>query len=154
MKQVFQTIIDKGNGNCMQAAIASLLDLTLDEVPHFKEYGTEWADEMMSFLSDNGYEFYGTIRNGRHPQYKHHFFDKMSEHKGVNGLFFASVYSPAFYDANDETPTTHAVIIDKNFNIVHDPNPNYQDNMTYPLADEIGYNGIKNYFLIEPEGGK
>ena len=36
----------------------------------------------------------------------------------------------------------HAVLIDNNFNIVHDPNPNYKGILKYPLADILGYNGI------------
>ena len=38
MTPVFQTIIGK-NGNCMQAAYASILDLPLNAVPHFLEGG-------------------------------------------------------------------------------------------------------------------
>lgn len=35
MTPVFQTIISKTNGNCMQAAYASILDMDLDDVPNF-----------------------------------------------------------------------------------------------------------------------
>ena len=38
MKKNFQTVVNKGNGNCMQAAIASLLDLELEDVPNFISY--------------------------------------------------------------------------------------------------------------------
>lgn len=37
MTPVFQTIIDKQVGNCMQASYASILDLPLEQVPHFLE---------------------------------------------------------------------------------------------------------------------
>lgn len=37
MTPVYQTIIDSKVGNCMQASYASLLDLPLEEVPHFLE---------------------------------------------------------------------------------------------------------------------
>ena len=37
MTPVFQTIIDSQVGNCMQASYASILDLPLEQVPHFLE---------------------------------------------------------------------------------------------------------------------
>ena len=37
MIKVYQDIIDNKNGNCSQAAIASLLELPICEVPHFRE---------------------------------------------------------------------------------------------------------------------
>ena len=38
--------------------------------------------------------------------------------KGVNGYFYAGVHSQTFKDVS------HAVIVDMDLNIVHDPNPN------------------------------
>lgn len=38
MKPVMQTVFGE-NGNCMQACIASLLELPLEEVPHFPIHG-------------------------------------------------------------------------------------------------------------------
>ncbi len=46
------------------------------------------------------------------------------------------------------TSCTHAVIIDKNYNIVHDPNHNNEGLSSYPMAEELGYNGIINIYLI------
>ena len=40
------------------------------------------------------------------------------------------------------------MLVDKNLNIVHDPNPEYQD-VKYPLTDEIGNNGILEIWVIE-----
>ena len=37
MTKAYQTIIDKSHGNCMQAAVASLFDKKLEEVPNFIE---------------------------------------------------------------------------------------------------------------------
>lgn len=58
VKKVFQTIVDRGNGNCMQAAVASLLNLELSDVPHFietaKEKGTNPNYEEWKFLNEQG----------------------------------------------------------------------------------------------------
>ena len=50
MKKVYQTIVDKGLGNCMQAVIASLLDLELIEVPNFITFGRKWYAAFNLFL--------------------------------------------------------------------------------------------------------
>ena len=58
MKQVTQTItVGDGTGrvgNCLQAAVASLLGLALDEVPHFAEHD-DWLERMVGFGADRGY---------------------------------------------------------------------------------------------------
>ena len=63
MKKVYQTIIDKGNGNCWQAAIASLLELELEEVPHFLEAGVDSFKVFDEFLLKHGYEYTGMLHN-------------------------------------------------------------------------------------------
>ena len=170
MKKVYQTVIDKTIGNCMQATIASLLDLELNVVPNFiLEPKNNWFQTMYRFLKDNGYEFNGTlyniedsrIRGEYHSSYMEHYnkiinsdnkdnnLERLKNSKGIDGFFYASVYSPRFVNLMDKHPTGHAVIIDSSFNIVHDPNPNYKDIIKYPYADELGYNGVIDVFLIE-----
>lgn len=41
-------------GNCLQAAVATLLGLPLDDVPHFAE-SSEWASDLASFAFQSGY---------------------------------------------------------------------------------------------------
>ncbi|MGW1744576.1 hypothetical protein ACWCRD_02950 [Streptomyces sp. NPDC002092] len=41
-------------GNCLQAAVASLLDLQLDEVPHFIEHD-DWEERLRDFCLAHGY---------------------------------------------------------------------------------------------------
>lgn len=46
----------KGAGNCIQAAWASLLNLTLDDVPHFAAMADdEWWTSMLEWLLSRGY---------------------------------------------------------------------------------------------------
>ena len=42
-------------GNCLQAAVASLLDLPLDAVPHFAESTGDWVEDFVGFVRDHGY---------------------------------------------------------------------------------------------------
>ena len=160
MIKIYQTIVDRGHGNCMQAAIASLLELPLEEVPHFLEHGHMWFEVFYEFLKKNGYEYRRMLHN--YNQYRiinkrkgvetanvRGNMGKIKKYDGVKGYFFASVYSPKYYDPNDSPSTTHAVIIDKNFNIVHDVNPSYADLKEYPEAKKLKYNGLLDIYIIE-----
>ena len=164
MKKVFQTIIDPGKGNCMQAVIASIFDKELHEVPNFIEC-EDWFKVMYEFIQNEGYDYHGMFHNKNFsklltPTYacfnvqKWHIPSTLSianlkKYKGVNGYFFGSVLSPKYFNYRDGLDShTHAVVIDINCNIVHDPNPEYKDILQYPLADLLKYNGIINVFDI------
>lgn len=41
-------------GNCLQAAVASLLGLELGEVPHFALYD-DWLERLVGFAGEHGY---------------------------------------------------------------------------------------------------
>jgi hypothetical protein len=119
MKKVYQTVVDRNHGNCMQAAIASLLELELEEVPNFieteKEVDREFDKSMVGWLYKNGYEpcFIFKARHSTDMLKRIAEFDG-----GKNGYFYAAVPSSTFENCS------HAVIVDKNLNVVHDPNPN------------------------------
>jgi hypothetical protein len=156
MKKVFQTIVDKDKGNCWPAAIASLLNLELDQFPHFNEAGDNCWPAYEKSMRYHGYKevtrlynpFRDFIQAGTHgrvdPEWS---FERLKEFEGVDGFFEAAVYSPKFSKCSLDY--THAVIIDKNFNIVHDPNPAYQEIVQYPFANTIGFNGILQIAVIE-----
>ncbi len=169
MKKVYQTIVDPGKGNCMQAAIASLLNLDLEEVPDFKAMGDKWHTEMFNFLRKKGYDMLGTLYNPRHQAadsydwyvemskekgepalLPHNRFNELKDMEGVDGYFFATVFSPKYYDPMSVKQITHAVIIDQFFNIVNPVNEGYEGMKKFPLHDLIGYNGVINLFMIEP----
>lgn len=124
MKKVFQTVVGNGaktseRGNCMQAAIASLFDLELEEVPNFISLDTGKGEAnlaMWQFIMD---------RTGVFPHIFGTFDTPIERYKeacefdgGINGYFYASVKSQTFEH------TSHAVIVDSNLEVVHDPNPN------------------------------
>jgi|ERR1035437_5593358 hypothetical protein len=161
MIKVYQTIVDKGHGNCMQAAIASLLELSLEKVPHFLESGQKWFEIFYAFIREQGYDYDGCLynynqwriinkREGVPTAKLRNRLHKIKKMKGVKGYFFASVYSPKYYDPNDKPPVTHAVIIDKNFNIIHDVNPANDGLISYPESKKLKYNGILDIYMINP----
>jgi hypothetical protein len=56
MKPVYQTIFEDGKGNCFQAALASLLELELEEVPNFASYNSvgQFWPKFWEWLQENG----------------------------------------------------------------------------------------------------
>jgi hypothetical protein len=116
MKKVYQTIIDPGHGNCMQAVVASLFEMDLDQVPNFIELGDRWFMEFRKFFIERGYEDPCSIHKYRHGTERLRSIAKFDG--GVNGFFYATVNSKLFEDRQ------HAVIVDTDLNVVHDPNPN------------------------------
>ena len=157
MKPVYQTIIDKNKGNCMQAMYASLFELELEEVPNFSLWWNEnppddrhWSQVEWDFIKKQGYSEGRTLYNpncrpngisqrDKNKVLKEYCLEAVKEHNGVKGCFYASVLSPIFYK-NDGG--THCILVDNNFNIVHDPNPEYRGLTEYPLSEKNGYKGI------------
>lgn len=163
MKKIYQTIIDKDKGNCMQAVVASLFEKELNEVPNFMEYD-KWFEEMMIYFQEQGYKLSGYLHNEKYQSIIQptlncfqidHFdpsemmsFETLSKYTGVNGFFFASVLSPKNANGSNLNQYTHAVVIDSAFNIVHDPNKEYEKIYQYPLVNFIEFNGIIDVFKI------
>lgn len=54
MRPTYQTDTTDVTGNCIQAAIASLLELSIDEVPRFEP--TNYLAEMVKFFNSRGHQ--------------------------------------------------------------------------------------------------
>lgn len=146
----------------MQAVFASLFNDELENVPNFIETES-WFDSMNDYAKSKGYEYKGMLHNKKYVTLinpigsgifkKDKWYspgivtkNNLKKNSGVDGFFYAGVCSPGFFSwAGLEG---HAVIIDSDFNIVHDPNLNYKDIYKYPLANIIGYNGITDVYLF------
>jgi hypothetical protein len=117
MKKVYQKIVDANFGDCMQALIASLFELKLKEVPEFIRFQERWFFVMKKFFKDHGYNNVTYInRNAKNDT---ELLKKVARYDGgINGYFYASVPSQTFGDS-----IGHAVVVDTDLNIVHDPAP-------------------------------
>ena len=142
MKKVYQSRIDKNHGTCMQAAIASLFEMFIEDVPNFIEMGDEWWSEMDYFYKERGYCLSCFNSNERIELTK-----KVLEFDGgINGYWFASVES-----VNLGKDVWHAVIIDKDLNVVHDPNPNNYGHI-YKPEDILSIDVVKDNWHIDIDG--
>lgn len=118
MKKVYQKRVDKGDGDCMQATIASLFEVELEEVPDFIRCGNQWSIKIEEFFKEKGY---ATAKSFHRTDWTIPFYLEALEYDGgIGGYFYAVVLSQTF----KEEGVTHAVVVDKELNIVHDPNPN------------------------------
>lgn len=105
MRPVTQTILDTGDrtreGNCLQAAVASLLHLGLDDVPHFVQQHSDsdgredWLDLLCAWLNGRGLHLY-----------------RVDPEPGEDYFEFGKT----------ERGTTHVVIC-RDGRMIHDPHP-------------------------------
>ena len=147
MKKVDQTVVEQGEGNCMQAVVASLLELKLDEVPNFIKYldtkDTDPYSELYKFMEKKGYDVSPiNILVDDEPVSA---LDVTEIDGGIDGFFYATVVSQTFANTN------HAVVIDKELNIVHDPNPNRLALELKP-EDILQFYTVKNDWYINIDG--
>lgn len=110
MKPVDQMYVDSNRGDCQRATIASIFELELEQVPHFRLYtDSDWFLVYYYFIYSLGYEYMGSMRIDK---------NKLDIEDSINGYFDACVPSKTFDNG------FHAVVIDCNGVVVHDPNPN------------------------------
>ncbi len=88
----------KQNGNCMNAAFASLLELDIENIPHFEDMDDlKWYPSLLDWLESIGFHLM---------TFDHEF------------------YPPCFFIANGLSPrgVEHSVVY-KGVEMVHDPHP-------------------------------
>jgi len=118
MTPVDQTITDKNRGDCQRAAVASLLDLEIEQVPHFRLFHERDRHRIFcNFLYACGYEWEGSGYPHTHRTPRNY--------PTIKGYVIATVPSKHYFgEKSDEgRPITHAVIIDSDGVVVHDPHP-------------------------------
>jgi len=112
MTPVFQTKLPPQHkvGNCLAAVVASVLDLSIDEVPNFEVMaeGKVWLSTLTSWLYEKGFYLEPDRNIGLHH----------ARHKP-----FPEGYENVLYLAYGETMGEAHVVIMANGRLVHDPTP-------------------------------
>jgi len=113
MIPINQTIVNKTKGNCIQAAVASMFELDMTQVPNFVLFGKGYWNILYYFIWGLGYKI--GCRDIK--------FFPLSRKYLVNGCIMASVKSKTYKGV------THAILVNSVGRVIHDPNPNklYQD---------------------------
>lgn len=59
---------DQVKGNCLRAAIASILEIGIDSIPKFEEMGEDWFIEFRRWSRDSGYGMVSVYRSNIRPK--------------------------------------------------------------------------------------
>jgi hypothetical protein len=144
---VYQTIIGGPNGNCAQAAYASLLELPLDEVPNFAEYKSYYRNAISRFLLGRG--FYPFYINHDRPGELMTFPDPGFLTCGLLDNTYGGIVEPFGFHllsvASNQFPGTRHSIIGKDGFPYFDPNPNF-------VAAETEYIIYQTVLLVSTGG--
>lgn len=106
MKKIIQSIVSKTYGDCARAAVASMFELKVEQVPHFALFDNYFY-MMMCFIWGLGYELNYADKKV-----------KFTRKHLINKCIMASVASRTFKNE------THVVLINSRGKVIHDPNPN------------------------------
>ena len=110
MKPIKQTTYyggGKNHGNCVQAAVASILEIDLDEVPHFLLFGHSWDKAVACFMRSKGKKYGGIYKP-----------EEWSKMKTINGYYLAVGLSPR---------GVYHCCVYKDGKLAHDPHKNEGD---------------------------
>lgn len=112
MIPVKQTILSSEDGtvkgNCMSACLASILELDINDVPHFADmHVDEWGIKFHEFLYQHNCRMYGTIHN----------IDELKTYPGIDG--YVLVCGPSY---RIHVKNGHSVIY-RYGEFVFDPHP-------------------------------
>lgn len=113
MTPFMQTKFGKGQGNCLQACVASILDLSLKHIPDFNKEGMEWFVSLVKWCDANNV---GVL---------------YLPGPSVPACILANFYLIATYKVAESVDEEHAVVCRADYdlkkewvvNVVHDPNP-------------------------------
>lgn len=123
MKKVFQTQLHTNDspGNCLRAAIASVLEIDIDSIPKFEDMGDnpDWFVEFRKWSRESGYGIVNVYPQSLPP----------------SGYSLAVGLSP-----RHSYIYTHHCVVTLNGEIVHDPHP-----------DGTGLENIDRYWCFEEE---
>lgn len=117
MKIVDQRSIDPDTGDCFRACLASLLEIPYEEafdIIAARDGNFGWGTPFGAWLKSKGFSWEGNYSNEGKPLDP---WELIKISPGLNRLYIGWGYSPRFENV------THAVIVDGDIKIVHDPHP-------------------------------
>jgi hypothetical protein len=115
MIKVDQTITERGKGNCMQAALSSLFHTDMDKTINIIDHiDSGWQIPFMCWIASIGYEYDGVYTA---------FVDMDKTKENLKDSPSVSGYLLAAVPSKNHNGVSHAVIINNNGLVVHDPHP-------------------------------
>lgn len=112
-------------GNCYQAAVASVLDLALEDVPHFATFCDDWAERSEAWFLDRG-----LIRSFYSDAALRELFENASTGRlwvasgtDVHGHRVERIVGALGAGPSPRGNFRHVVVLDDRLNLIHDPHP-------------------------------
>lgn len=116
MKPIDQTDISKDSGTCMQAVLASLFERPLSETINVMDYQEEdWHIPFMEWIDKSTKYQYAGVVNAHS--------DKAQTLNALNSMYAVGGFYYGVVPSRNHDGVTHAVIIDRQGIVRHDPNP-------------------------------
>lgn len=139
MVKVNQSLVDGEKGDCFRAALASLFETDVEEtinIIDFVESERGWAIPFMEWVESIGYEYEYFVSPSEDSSLT---YSELKNYQSVGGFFIASVESRNYEGG------FHAVIIDTNGVVVHDPEP-----LKKWLGCDVVEGGLVGWYVFEP----
>jgi hypothetical protein len=111
MIALYQTDFSRETGNCLQACVASMLEVSLDQVPNFAKYGECWFVRLREYL-----RYWGL--DGLYVSYPQE--EQLQQ-------MVPQVTAIAIIPVKDAGENDYHAVITNHTQIIHDPNPNGVD---------------------------
>jgi hypothetical protein len=108
VKPVFQTI-QGDNGNCLQACVASIFELPLEEVPHFLEADEGWFERFAAWLRERDLVYIN--------------YKLTPEGMETNANAMKELGADHYHIIGGKSGTSNHVCVAQFGRIVHDPHP-------------------------------
>lgn len=123
-------------GNCYQAAIASVLDLALDEVPHFATFVDDWVQRSERWFADRGLirSFYTDTALGQLREAASAGRLWVVPGTDVHGHLVERIVGALGAGPSPRGNFRHVVVLDDRLNEIHDPHPS---GAGLDLVDEV-----------------
>jgi hypothetical protein len=141
MRPVEQIETSPKTGDCMRAAIASVLEIDLQAVPHLTRTSSErWWVVFYYFLVSYGYRYEGMFCR---PGFEKIEGEELPLDESIGGFYLVSVRSRNY---PREQNVNHMVVCDRKLNVVHDPHPS----KTWQGANVWNHEDFVDYFQFRP----
>lgn len=130
-----QIVFTEGIGDCVRTCIASLLDMSIDDVPNFMDNADDWYTPAKRWLKDRGKKFIEL-------RYYNEIGDPLTDMVTLNRAWvgdgeYVMLLGKSPRPKKDGSTKYHAVVGQTSgwgFDIVHDPHPDNTNIVGEPYA--------------------
>lgn len=140
----FQTEVEQTKGNCLQACLATVMQMPMDRVINVVERTSfespNWQEALLNWFHKHYIEYYGQSEPSATDSWVT--YHELLRSRNVNGMFIAIV------DSANYEGVKHAVIMDNRGVCFHDPHPEQH----YIGRDLVSERLLLSYYNLQLKG--